>query len=171
MSSGSKCSKNGCTFFASKSGFCSQHDPAGEAERTQRREQDREQKIRFQAKEKRRLEEAREWWNAMRPRDSNSPKRYLLLGATPHEERRGRTHYNRPNVFLLGHDLPNRKGVNYRRYIEADYSSENADRLREIALNYEDQFDEISFDWSTMCAFFGGDNLDQISIFLYDVKR
>jgi hypothetical protein len=152
MSSGKKCAREGCNFFASSSGFCSQHDPAGEPERRACREQARRDAVEHEHH----LDIARNWWIAKRPRNTNGQKRYLVLGASPHEERNGRTHYNRPNVFLLGEDPPNRAGVNYRRYIQASYSSEKTDELRTIALNYENGFDEISFDWSSMCAFYEG---------------
>lgn len=169
MSSGKKCAGEGCNFFASSSGFCSRHDPAGEPERRARREQAKRDAIIHEHH----LDEARNWWIAKKPKGANGPKRYLVLGASPHEERKGRTHYNRPNVFLLGEDPPNRAGVNYRRYIQASYNSEKTDELRKIALDYENGFDEIAFDWSSMCAFYEGSRLieDRLQSFYIMLKN
>jgi len=111
----------------------------------------------------RRLAEAARLWTASRPRApaNGSPKQYLVLGAAPHEGRRGRTHYNNPNVWLLGHEPPREGGHNYSRYIQADYGVEYAEELRAIAEAHPGKFDEISFDESSMCAIFssGRDSL------------
>jgi hypothetical protein len=78
-----------------------------------------------------------------------------VLGAAPDEERRGRTHYDDPNVWLLdNHTVA--EGTNTSRYIKADYSAEKAGELREIAQTYKGKFNQIVFDYSATCGVHGG---------------
>jgi hypothetical protein len=143
----SQCSHEGCKYFAGPSGFCSSHTQEGKARFAAR-------ELEIQAEEARKLQELRDgarWWadNRVRYPAGYNPKS-LVLGASPTEERSGRTHYDDKDVFLLGqedhHDAP--------RYIQANYTPGLADKKLEAASNtYENFFDEIAFDGSTMCSF------------------
>jgi hypothetical protein len=150
MSSGKMCSAPGCSFYASSSGVCSGHEP----EAIERTAAARAEAARAAAEEERHLAVAGNLWAAKRPAANGSPKQYLVLGASPAEERRGRTHYTNPNVWLLGDEPRRAGGYNYSRYIRADYSEGRAEELREIAETYANRFDEITFDASSMCSFF-----------------
>lgn len=93
------------------------------------------------------------WFSELPP--SEGPQTYLVLGATPDEDPRGRTHYKEDNVWLLG--IPTgAAGVDTSRFINADYSADHADELRTTAEEYAEKFNQIAFDSSTMCAFYAG---------------
>jgi hypothetical protein len=106
------------------------------------------------------LNSVAEMWSR-RPQDPYiSSKDYLVLGATFDEDKRQRTHYNNPRVFLLGKEPPQDEYEGYDerdRYIHANFDSQYADELREMANAYQDRFDEIAFDESTMCGFISED--------------
>ena len=139
-----KCAEPGCELYASASSpYCSLHTPEGRA-KTARNKAARAQ---AKAEEEIRLDEGAEWVARLPTSDDEGkPKAFLVLGAHPAEERRGRTHYNRPNVFLLAHDRKNNQpGRNYSRYIQADYSDPGM--FEQIISKYRSRFDEIGFDW------------------------
>jgi len=147
-----QCAEPECNLYATApTEHCSLHSPEGKARaaaaalESAAAEKIEEVQLTAAAAELRRL-----------PLPAMGPKQYLVLGATPHENRGERTHYNRNNVYLLGRDK-RRPGVNYRRYILADYSGAKKDELRKIANQYANRFDEISFDESAMCSFYDAD--------------
>lgn len=108
------------------------------------------------------LNRVAEIWSR-RPVDTyRSSKDYLVLGATFDEEKRGRTHYNNPRVYLLDHEEPPNEDEKNARYIHADFHSEHAGELREVANTYANRFDEIAFDQSTMCGFISEDAQDTL---------
>ena len=147
MSSAKQCAEPNCTFFASASSpYCSKHSPEGKIAETEAR-------ARRNAEEEESLDAAAELWSQRRPAKSGDTK-YLVLGATPHEERGGRVHYDNNDVYLLSSEDPrSNSSINYSRYIQADYSDKKAIELRTISEGYKNMFDEITFDSSTMCAF------------------
>jgi hypothetical protein len=103
------------------------------------------------------LNRVAEMWSS-RPQDPYiSSKDYLVLGATFDEERRGRTHYRNPRVYLLGNKEPPNEDEKRARYIHADFHSRYTQELREVANTYQNRFDEIAFDQSTMCGFISED--------------
>lgn len=106
------------------------------------------------------LNSVKEMWDR-RPQDPYiSRKDYLVLGAEFNEDRRGRTHYNNPRVYLLGKEPPPdeyEEYDEYDRYIHANFDSQYTGELREMANSYQDRFDEIAFDDSTMCGFISED--------------
>lgn len=146
-----KCAEPGCTFYASASSkYCSRHTPEGR----RATEIAKAKKEASNAAEVVALNEAARWWSSNSPKKTGKNTRYLVLGATPGEERRGRTHYDRNDVYLLGEDTPRKNQMlNYSRYIQADYSDEHIDELRKVSIKHAGWFDEISFDESSMCAF------------------
>ena len=103
MSSAEKCHESGCEFFANASGYCSQHNPSRVVV-----DSISPASVVISNREKRESRrEALEWLNRHSRFPNNEkqkPKRYLVLGASPDEERHGRTHYDRKNVWLLGHE-------------------------------------------------------------------
>lgn len=142
-----QCAEPKCGLYATApTAHCSLHSPEGKAKaaaaalESAAAEKEEEVQLTAAATQLRRL-----------PLPAMGPKQYLVLGATPHEIRGGRTHYNRNNVYLLGKDK-RRPGVNYSRYILADYDDNKKDELRAIATRYENRFDEMSFDTSAMCS-------------------
>jgi hypothetical protein len=162
--SASKCTEKGCPFFARHPlTVCSGHTEEGKALTAAKREEEAVEKARMIEE----LKEGRAWWNAHRPPLAHEG-RYLILGAAPHEGKRGRDYYDDPNVFLLGHELKNHRGIDYSRYLQADYSpaAEDGQALMNISEEYAEQFDEIAFDWSTMCSFYGKAN-SIVHIFQY----
>lgn len=74
---------------------------------------------------------------------------YLVLGATPYEERRGRTHYQNQNVFFLDNQQ-----ISHERFIQVDFSSPVEMSILSSLL--PNTFNEICFDDSTF-KFFSGD--------------
>jgi len=74
---------------------------------------------------------------------------YLVLGATPYEERRGRTHYQNQNVFFLDN-----QPIRHERFIQVDFSSPVEMGILSSLL--PNTFNEICFDDSTF-KFFSGD--------------
>jgi len=153
MSSSEKCSEPGCSFHPGPSGQCSQHSNEGKQRTAAKREANAQNAARRAA---RLNADAAEWaqWTAHRPRVNQGQKTYLVMGASPDEHRRGRTHYDNSRVWLLGNE-PKKGGVNYSRYIQGDYSESKAGKLRQIALENANRFDEITFDESSMCEFRG----------------
>ena len=153
MNSGRKCKEKDCRYFRSaKTNYCSQHTPEGIARLAARN-------AAIQAEENARQRR----FNAMKPRWEDHARKLpvtrtrLVLGAVPHEERHGRTHYDDPNTFLLGNDEYRKPDVDYSRYILCDFTNER--EVADVAAKYPDFFDEIAFDGSTMCGFRG--NLDK----------
>lgn len=145
----SKCSEEGCTYFAGSSGYCSSHTEEGKA-------QSAAKELEKAAKKERNLQEIRQgpaWWRDNRIRyPVGYQVKSLILGASPTEGRRGRDYYDDPNVFLLGRE----EVKNAPRYIHADYSPDVRDpELTAASNDYENTFDEIAFDGSTMCTFHG----------------
>lgn len=151
MSSGKKCAEPGCTFYASSnSEYCSKHNPQAKEQMAKEAELE-------EAKEAS-LKEAKEIFNSIPPPEGREEyRRYLVIGASPDEYRRDRTHYNNPQVYLLDKEKPKGEGANYSRYIVADYSSEKAQELRTVAKAHAAYFDEMIFDYSTMCGIWYGD--------------
>jgi hypothetical protein len=85
------------------------------------------------------------------PQITNSA--YLVLGASPHEDRGGRDFYDMDTIYLLSNmhrqiGLPNSA---YSRYIQADFN--NPQELGPLSERLEGQFDEIAFDGSTIKLF------------------
>ena len=102
------CAEPGCTFSA-QSGrngrYCSHHTPEGR-ERIARIEANR---IANNVAKQRQLDDAVNRWKVF-----NTDRRInlrLVLGASPSENDRGRTHYNNDNVYLLGLDEQIKKMV------------------------------------------------------------
>jgi len=158
----SQCSEPRCNFFAGPSGFCSRHTEEGKAQTAAEQLEDA-------AKNKRKLQELRDgatWWVHNRvPYPAGYRPKCLVLGASPSEERRGRDHYDDPNVFLLGHE--NRQAP---RYIQANFNPDARDpRLKKASTDHVNSFDEIAFDGSTMCGF-GGPADSMVPIFRYFYK-
>ena len=151
------CAEPGCQYYAGEgSKYCSRHSPEGkirEAERAAEAQAWEAQTPARRAKAAKEAAKAAKWFNQLPP--SKGPPKYLVLGAAPDEEKRGRTHYNDPNVWLLdNHTVA--EGTNTSRYIQADYSAREADQLRKIAQTYEGKFNQIAFDYSTTCEVHGG---------------
>jgi hypothetical protein len=145
----SLCVEKECTFYAGPTGYCSSHTPEGRERQKVLEEQRQQKAIALRA----RFDESKSWW-ASTYRSSRGDKKYLVLGATPHEERRGRTHYSDENVFVLSYEpMQQCTNVDYSRYIQADYSAEAKDELRLVAEKHAGEFDEITFDGSSMCPF------------------
>lgn len=75
---------------------------------------------------------------------------YLVLGGSPSEDPRGRSHYDHPHVFFL-----DRSGdVGLPRFFHIDFA--NPAELGVLASLLPGAFDEICFDWSTL-KFFNSD--------------
>jgi len=147
MSSGQPCKHKDCTFYRSANkNYCSQHTPEGMARVAARIAAKRAEE---NAKQ-RRFNEMKPIWDAYATKLPETRVR-LVLGAAPHEERVGRTHYDDPNTYLLGMDHEQYPGVDYSRYILCDFTNEH--QLAKVATEYPNFFDEIAFDWSTMCGF------------------
>ena len=81
---------------------------------------------------------------------------YLVLGAFPSEEPKGRAHYSNPNVFLL--DKVDDTGP---RFLKADFASPL--ELGSLASLLPGAFDEICFDWSTLKFFNVDDTEDSLT--------
>jgi len=88
-------------------------------------------------------------------------KTYLVVGAAPHEDRRGRTFYENPSVFLLDNraidfyyhgEAP--KVVDFSRYTVADFTDVAAMTL--FSSENTNKFDIILFDVAVV-KFFEGD--------------
>ena len=161
-----KCAEPGCDFYASASSpYCSLHTPEGRVKTAHNKAAWAQAK----AEKEIRLDEGAEWVARLpTPAEEGKPKAFLVLGSHPAEERRGRTHYNRPNVFLLAHDRKNNQpGRNYSRYIQADYS--DPETFEQIAQKYRNTFDEIGFDWhSAPCGL--PDTLDERVRIFSDIR-
>jgi hypothetical protein len=71
---------------------------------------------------------------------------YLVLGSAPNENRRGRTHYDNPNIFLM--DEIETEGP---RYFKLSFTDNL--KLGMLAALLPNSFDEICFDLSTVKAF------------------
>ena len=156
MSSGTMCAVPGCGFHASAmSPYCSKHKKEIETSPEEK------------AAEAARFAEAAAAANAAFreaaywavPTGKGGDKRYLVLGATPHEERRGRTHYDRHDVYLLDNVAPTHSEIDYSRYIQADYGPAHVYSLRGISDKHKKEFDEIAFDYSTLKNFSPGNGL------------
>ena len=106
------------------------------------------------------LRDAGGWWEAMRPPSSRGAleaQTLLALGVHPAEPRetKVRGFFEMPNVFLLDQEgEKSGKGLDYSRYVQLDWSREGA--LERLATRVRGRFDQVAFDWSTMCAFRGG---------------
>ena len=78
---------------------------------------------------------------------------YLVLGATPHEDRGGREFYDMETIYLLSNE-PRQEGLPnnaYSRYIQADFN--NPQELGPLSEHLARRFDEIAFDGSTIKLF------------------
>ena len=99
------------------------------------------------------------WWEEMRPpasRGAVEAQTLLALGVHPAEPRetKVRGFFEMPNVFLLDQEgEKSGKGLDYSRYVQLDWSREGA--LERLATRVRGRFDQVAFDWSTMCAFRG----------------
>ena len=72
----------------------------------------------------------------------------LILGAHPHEDRRGRTFYDDPDVYLLDYSpVIAEEGKEEERYYQIDFR--DASQMAALAFLVPSAFDEICFDEST----------------------
>ena len=112
-----------------------------------------------EAERKALLRESSGWWEEMRPRQPLEAQTLLALGVHP-AEKKGLKHpgfFEIPNVFLLDQEGERPGMFDYSRYVELDWSRDGS--LERLATRLGGRFDQVAFDWSTMCAFRdGGDN-------------
>ena len=109
-----------------------------------------------EAERKALLRESPDWWEKMRPRQSLETQTLLALGVHP-AEKKGLKHpgfFEIPNVFLLDQEEERPGMFDYSRYVELDWSKDGA--LERLATRLGGRFDQVAFDWSTMCAFRDG---------------
>jgi len=158
-----KCTKPGCTSFANPatgSGLCNKHYAEEHGISMSQAAAIRPSAPSAAARAERDalLREAGGWWEAMRPpasRGALEAQTLLALGVHPAEPRetKVRGFFEMPNVFLL--DQENKHpGFDYSRYVQLDWNKEGS--LERLSTNVGGRFDQVSFDWSTMCAFRGG---------------
>ena len=161
----SRCIKPGCTSFANPatgSGLCNKHyaEEHGISMSQAAAIRPSAPAAAVRAERDALLREAGGWWEAMRPpasRGAVEAQTLLALGVHP-AEKKGLKHpgfFEMPNVFLLdqeGEKLG--KDFDYSRYIELDWDKEGS--LERLSTKVGGRFDQVSFDWSTMCAFRGG---------------
>ena len=96
-------------------------------------------------------------------------KTYLVVGAAPHEDRQGRTFYDKPSVFLLDkrpHDYyyageAPKKGIDFSRYAVVNFTDVAA--MDRYSRENENKFDMILFDVAVV-KFFEG-NLSSLPFF------
>lgn len=162
----SKCRKPGCTSFANpatESGLCNKHyaeehsisiqEASAQGQRiieAARRAADAEREVLLRG--------AGGWWEEMRPpasRGAVEAQTLLALGVHPAEPRETKVQgfFEMPNVFLLDQENQ-RPEFDYSRYVELDWSKDGA--LERLATRLGGRFDQVAFDWSTMCAFRDG---------------
>jgi len=93
----------------------------------------------------------------------NRPQAFLVVGANPFEDRRGRTFYDDPRYYLL-----DRVGSSSApsRYFQQDFL--DVAGMTELARRYPKMFDYIFFDFS-VCKFFEG-NVRTLAQFLFMLK-
>ena len=163
----SRCRRPGCTSFANPatgSGLCNKHyaEEHGismvEASAIRPSASAASARAAAAAERDALLREAGGWWEAMRPPSSKGAveaQTLLALGVNPAEPRetKVRGFFEMPNVFLLDQENQH-PGFDYSRYVELDWSKDGA--LERLATKIGGRFDQVSFDWSTMCAFRGG---------------
>jgi hypothetical protein len=110
-----------------------------------------------EAERKALLRESSGWWEEMRPRQPLESQTLLGLGVHPAEKKvfKHPGFFKIPNVFLLDMtpQVPD-PGLDYSRYVELDWSKDGA--LERLATRLGGRFDQVAFDWSTMCAFRDG---------------
>jgi hypothetical protein len=89
---------------------------------------------------------------------------FLVLGASPHEARRNRMHYDNPSVFFL--DLE--AGIRHSQLIPADFSSPVEMGILSSLL--PNAFDEICFDQSTFKFFNGDSYYDEFNLMKHEAN-
>jgi len=158
----SQCAERGCSFFATPGlSVCSRHTPEAKERAIREAATVAAASAAAAAAAEPILQQAAEWaayFSRPEMTEDERPRHYLVLGATPFEERRGRTHYDREDVFLLSYEpipLHISPGIDVRRYIQADYSADRTNQLEELLVEHENEFNEIAFDQSCMCPFYG----------------
>jgi len=160
-----KCIEPGCTSFANPatgSGLCNKHfaEKYGATMAEASTASVRAVRATREAERAHLLREATGWWKEIRPRQPIEAQTLLALGVHPAEKKdlKHPGFFEMPNVFLLdqvGEKLG--KDFDYSRYVELDWSRDGS--LERLATRLEGRFDQLAFDWSTMCAFRdGGDN-------------
>ena len=81
---------------------------------------------------------------------------YLVIGATPDEERFGRTYYDDPHYYQLGLKVPYSEITgDTSRFICANFR--NNDKMSEFGVTYSNRFDVIAFDMSVFKYLYGMD--------------
>lgn len=154
----SRCTKPGCTSFANPatgSGLCNKHYAEERGISMSEAAAIRPSAHAADAEREALLREAGGWWEAMRPPSSRGAveaQTLLALGVHP-AEKKGLKHpgfFEMPNVFLLDQENQH-PGFDYSRYIELDWSRDGS--LERLATKVGGRFDQVAFDWSTMCAF------------------
>jgi len=161
----SRCIKPGCTSFANPatgSGLCNKHyaEEHGISISQAAAIRPSAPAAAVRAERDALLREAGGWWEAMRPpasRGAVEAQTLLALGVHPAEPRetKVRGFFEMPNVFLLDREGKKLgKDFDYSRYIELDWDKEGS--LERLSTKVGGRFDQVSFDWSTMCAFRGG---------------
>ena len=159
-----KCIIDGCNNFANpatETGLCNKHfaEKSGtsiaEASAVGQRLAAPARAAR-EAERKALLRESPDWWEKIRPRQSLEAQILLALGVHP-AEKKGLKHpgfFEMPNVFLLDQEGEKPGMFDYSRYVELDWSKDGA--LERLATRLGGRFDQVAFDWSTMCAFRDG---------------
>jgi len=175
-----KCIIDGCNNFANpatETGLCNKHfaEKSGtsiaEASAVGQRLAAPARAAR-EAERKALLRESPDWWEKMRPRQSLEAQTLLALGVHP-AEKKGLKHpgfFEMPNVFLLDQEGERPGMFDYSRYVELDWSKDGA--LERLATRLGGRFDQVAFDWSTMCAFRdGGPNTTSKFNALYNMLK
>jgi len=176
-----KCIIDGCNNFANpatETGLCNKHfaEKSGtsiaEASAVGQRLTAPARAAR-EAERKALLRESPDWWEEMRPRQPLEAQTLLALGVHP-AEKKGLKHpgfFEMPNVFLLDMtpQMPD-PVLDCSRYVELDWSKDGA--LERLATRLGGRFDQVAFDWSTMCAFRdGGPNITSKFNALYKMLK